>query len=272
MKKMTVALGLGLACIFCHAENRLFPTDILQQGEVDMRATVAHDTVSTAISFGNNTGMTSSKSTGESVQIRYGLGSNWYVGATLSYASQAVAHTDYDNPVIHYVSRAEGGVNPLLWATYGFINEAAKPFSLNGELLATIKTTNSPSAYTARLLAGWRANDTLKYYGTVSSTTIDSSRRADSHGLTLGAYKDLSENLTVVPHASYTWIDSNGPISSWTQQGFGLSANVRISQNTYLIPNASFYRVGSRHSADGLFHVDSTSNGRNIAISAYHLF
>jgi hypothetical protein len=75
-----------------------------------------------------------------------------------------------------------------------------------------------------------------------------------------------------VPHASYTWFDSISTFSSGTQQGLGLSADIRVSQNTYLIPDVSFYRDSGRHSANGLFHVDSTSNGRYVAISAYHLF
>lgn len=111
----------------CHAENRLFPTAILNQGEVDAAIFASHDTHSSNLNFLGNAGSQSSNNTTESIEARYGLGANWQIGASLHYRSQGVIHTNFSNPSAHFSNRSgEGSQNPTLRATYE-ISSMTKP-------------------------------------------------------------------------------------------------------------------------------------------------
>jgi hypothetical protein len=274
IRKIVVSLSISLAAVSCsHADNRLFPTDILRQGEVDVRALVDHDTNSANINFNTNSGRESQDITAESIQARYGLGANLHVGLSLNYRTQDVVHTDYTNPPAHNINTSsQGWQNPTLWATYGIINDTTKPFSMNAELLVRPKMTDNASAYSGRLSTGWKSSDTLRLYAAFSLTTNRDPVIADSSSVTAGAYKAVSENVTLIPHASYTRYRATDVFSAQTQYGIGLSSDVLIFRNTYLIPDISLYRNSAGDSKNTTFHRDSSANGRAITLSLYRLF
>lgn len=274
MNKIIASLSIVLATISnAHAESRLFPTDIMHQGEVDGTVSVDNDTNSSSIRFHGNPGSQSSELTTESVQVRYGLGYNWHIGAALRYNSQGITYRDYQNPSAHFIyTSAEGNQNPSLWAKYGFINDNSKQFSLSGSLILHPNTTGTPSLYTGQLSAGWKSNDTLRLYGIFSAARNRSPNASGRTGITVGAYKEILQNVTLIPHASFSRIQETNTLSSATQSGMGLSADIQISRNTYLIPGISFYRNSARDSKDGFFHQDSTADGMAAGLGVYHLF
>lgn len=274
MNKILASLSIVLATISnVHAENRLFPTDILHQGEVDGAASVDNDTHSSSISFHGNPGSQSTDLTTESAQVRYGLGYNLHIGAALRHNSQGITYTDYSNPSAHFMSTSsEGNQNPSLWAKYGFINDNAKQFSLSGDLKVSPNTTGTPSLYTGQLTAGWKNNDTLRLYGIFSAAKYRSSNAAGQTGITVGAYKEILKDVTLIPHASLSRIQATNTYSSATQSGMGLSADIQTFRNTYLRPDISLYRNSARNSKDGFFHQDSTGDGIAIGLGVYHLF
>jgi hypothetical protein len=273
MKKNILFLCFGLAAgPLAHADSRLFPTDILNQGEVDTQVSINHQRNSSDINSLADTGTQSQRLTAESVQGRYGLGGNWQVGASLNYQTEDTAHTDYSSPPAHFVqTSSDRWRNPAFWATYGLINDKTNPFSLNGELLVSPDVTSTPTSYVARLSSGWRDSDTLRLYATYSAKFVIGSNNADSNSIAIGAYQDISDSVTLIPHASYTRFNATSTFSSQTQYGAGLSADIQIFKGTYLIPDVSFYKNSSRNTKDGLFHADGAS-GTSINLALYHLY
>jgi hypothetical protein len=81
-----------------HADNRLFPTDLLQLDEVDFRISLNLNTITGEINLNGNSGMQSQQNYVESAQIRYGLGHNWYMGVSENYNLQDVIERNYTNP------------------------------------------------------------------------------------------------------------------------------------------------------------------------------
>lgn len=279
-----------------YANDKLFPTDILEQGEVDAQFSVDHFTISSNISLKGRPGIEhdsegrrirtilrrvpprSGKSSlerdSEIFQVRYGLGSNWHIGVAVPYVSRSVANTDYNNPPAHYSNRrGEGGQNPNLWATYGLINDKEFRFSLNLELLIKPDTTgNEETSYAGRITTGWKNSDTLKFYGAFTATTFSDSTLANHYSVSVGAYKALSETLTLIPHSGYVRNESTNTMSATDQYNLGLSVNVRLTPNSCLIPDVAFYRYGESNSNDGVFHRDASNNGKAFRLSFYHLF
>ena len=275
VKKTLTVVGLLIATLSnAYAEDKLFPTDILNKGEVDIRLTLDHDTHSSDINFKGNAGQSSTKRTAENLQVRYGLGSNWHIGLALPYASQSVANTDYTNPPAHYSNKsAQGGQNPNIWATYGIVHDKDSAFSLNAELVISPDTTGDlKTSYTGRLTSRWKTSDGLRLYAALSGTTYDGGDLANIYAIKGGAYVALSETLTLIPHVSYAQYASTNTFSAYDQTGVGLSANVRLAPNFYLIPDIVFYRNGASHSDDGFFYRDATNNGKHLSLGAYYLF
>ncbi|MBS4099288.1 MAG: hypothetical protein KGZ83_20955 [Sulfuricella sp.] len=273
MNRFVAFLCVGLATISTgHAENRLFPTDILSPGEMDCIASISRDTHSANLNFKGNAGKTSLDLTKQTGQVRYGLGSNWHIGASLDYRSQAVVRTDYRNPAAHYVDTgSEGWQNPSLWVKYGFIHDSTSPVSLSGALRVTPNATGNSSTYQGDLTLGWRNSDTLRLYGAFSAMAAAASNQADTVGISVGLHKDISDNVTLAPRAAYFRHGGTSSFSALTQYGVGLSVQVRVDRNTYLLPNMALYRNSSAISQGGL-HEDATRNGKAVRLSLYHLF
>jgi hypothetical protein len=274
MKRFILFLSFNLAFVsFAHAENRLFPTDILNKGEVDAQGSVDHQTYSDSIISNGNPGDLSFNETVESVQIRYGLGANWQAGASLNYNSKYETDTNYSNPPSSHVNTSnEGRQNPGLWLRYGIINDNSSPFSLSGQFLVRPNMADRSSTYTDTLSAGWKTSDTLRLYGTTALNTSTNTNNRNSINFSFGAYKDISENITLVPHAGYTKFQASTTYSPVSQYQIGLSSDIQISHNTYLIPAYSWYQNSAGDSFNGTLHKDAVTNGNNISLTLYHLF
>jgi hypothetical protein len=264
--------GISVTSI-SYAENRLFPTDILNAGEFDANASVEFQSLSYDVRFAGNPGSRSVDISRESVGARYGLGANWHIGASINYDSRHVVRTDFSAPPAHFVNRdSEGTNNPYLWASYGFINDKANPLSLSGQLFVAPNTTHAPSTYGGKLAAGWVSSKTLRFFGVYAKEIASDSGVADKDSISIGAYKDISSTITLVPSARYQRFSSTDTFSSVKQLSVSLAAHVQVSGNTYLIPSITNYRNSSGHSKDGLFQMDSTGNGTAVQLSLYHLF
>jgi hypothetical protein len=271
--KIIIAFVGIFATSLSYAENRLFPTDILNAGEVDANASVEFQALSYDVRFAGTPGSRSVDISRESVGARYGLGANWHIGASIDYDSRAVVRTDLSAPPAHFVNRdSEGTNNPLLWATYGFINDKANPFSLNGQLFVTPNTTHTPSTYGGQLATGWTSSKTLRFFGIYRREIANDSDVADKDSISVGAHKGISSNVTLVPSARYTRFSSTDTFSSVKQLAMSLAAHVQVSGNTYLTPSITNYRNSSGHSKNDLFQIDSTGNGTVVQLSLYHLF
>jgi hypothetical protein len=279
MKKIIATMGAVLAPLsVCHAEERLFPTDILQQGEWDASASVRAESYSYDIRvpwwIGWAQGKRSRDSTEESVRVRYGLGGGFHVGAQIEYASRWVSRSDFLAPPVHTVNRSqEGRQNPSFWLKHGFVNDPANRFSLSGEVRVSPNTTGKQSSsFLAQMSAGWRVDDTLRLYSILSGRIYNDFETADSNSIIIGAHKRVSNNVTLIPQIGHTRWMSTDAFSSAHQNHVGLTLQARLMRNTYLLPQVAVFWNSSAHSKDGAFHQDVSSNGRSIGLTFYHLF
>lgn len=272
-KLLFIVVGLSTASLAV-ADNRLFPSDILNQGEADTRLGWGQGSVSGDVSSNGVHGRQSTDITTEFAQIRYGLGYDWQVGLGLQYDSKNVTHTKFSNPPVRFTNNdSEGGQNPEIWASYGVVRGNDSPFTLSAQFMVSPDTTgNQGVAYTGRLLAGWRHSETLRFYGILSEVINRDGAVADSTSIDIGAYQDVSEKITLIPHLGYADFRSTNDFSSTSRFDIGLSSDIQICNNTYLIPDVSFLRYSSGHTKDDSFHRDSTSNGNTISLGLYHLF
>lgn len=268
-----MAIGLFLSSGL-HAENRLFPTDILNEGEVDAQLTVASTRVSTDIQSYGSDGHSSSRINSESAGVRYGLGARWHVGAQLNYRSREVYKTDYDNPPQRYRnSSSNRAQNPSLWVKYGFTEPGASPLTLSGQLLVSPDTTGRQETfYQGVLSSGWKSGETLRLFGVVSASASNGSDAANTGRVSVGAYKIISDDLTLIPSIGYVRYRETDRLKSSTQQNIALAAQIRLARNTYLTPLVAFFRNGSGGRRDVSLDWSATSNGLGLELSLSHLF
>lgn len=274
VKNLLSLAGLAFALLSnAYAGDRLFPTDILSEGEVDIRFSVARDTRSEDFTFNGSSGRSSMSQTSENIQVRYGLGSQWHIGMTVLHDSHRVANSDFNNSPTHYSNRnGKGEQNPLIWASYGIINDNASPLSLSAQIVIRPDTTgDAKTSYTGRLTAGWTSSDALKYYGQLAASFRDD-LGFDGYIVGAGAYRRLSDVLTLVPEAYFSRSERTDVMSLWDQYGIGLSAQFRFAKNSYLIPALGFYINGERNSNDRLYHANESRSGKVFRLGIHHQF
>lgn len=261
-----------------YAENKLFPTDILDENQLDAQIGVKHDSGSRYVTSNGNVGTQHHDTTTEDIGIRYGLGGHWQITADIPFASEKTTKTDYSKPVAHFVNTAfRGSQDPIFGVNYGFIDEPESALSLTGGVAVSPNITNKyGSEYFATVALGYKANESLKYYAEINGRLVDRERSGnlinpDSIGIAVGAYKDVYENITLIPHVSLTEFESTSTYSSYSQFDVGLASHIQIVKNTYLIHNPTYYSNDSSDAKNGSFHA-SSSNGRAFNIELYHLF
>lgn len=273
MRKILAVAGAVLAPLSVSlADGGLVPSDIVPQGRWDASVAVNADSNSYDIRFTADPGRRTSDKTGESLQVRYGLGNDFHVGAQLNHASRWVTRSDYLAPPAHFENRSrEGGQNPLIWVKYGFVNDPAGRFLLSGEIQASPNTSGKqPSSYMARLSAAWKADETLLLYGTGSGRVYNGSSFADSSTFTFGLQKRLFDGAVLIPEVGHTRFQPTATYSSVEQKHAALALQLRLTQGIYLIPGVAFYRNTSAHSFDGLFRQGEARDGRNVSLALFY--
>lgn len=275
MKISHVAVALLLSgSLSAQAENKLFPTDILDQGGVDVNFSAAHNTESRSITSNGSTGKASFSTDSESAAIRYGLVKDLHVGLGLNYLSRSSTTTDYVSPQQHYNTTVSNQTqNPSLWARYGFINQKDNPLSVSGSLLVLPNTTGRQAAiYQGALTVGWVANKNLRLFGDIFASASSDPAIANATGVTVGAYQKITERVTLIPVIGFSQYQSSSTWSSTSQQNYGLTAQVEVLKTTYVSAGATFRHNAAYSRANGSLQMDPTSDGLLLQASLYHLF
>jgi hypothetical protein len=265
-------LSLSISSV-SFADEKLFPTDILDKGEFDLEFGVNHQSESRDVLSNNDIGHQSSHLTSESITARYGLGNDWQIGLMAPYNSQSVTRTNYTHPAIQFKDTSnQGSVNPSLFAKYGIIENRSSPWSLSTTLLVSPDTSNkSATEYEGVVALGYKSSDSLRYYSELTGGVYEQDSNADRLNISFGGYKDISSCITLVPHIGFTEFSSTNTSNSFSQYDLGLASHIQIIPNTYLIPVANYFSNSSVDSRNSSFHA-SSSNGTSITLSLYHLF
>ncbi len=269
---VTSTLFALIAAQTSYASNKLFPTDILDKNDFDAQINVGYQSQSLDVTSRGNAGTQRIEIADEKLILRYGLGEHWQLVGELPYRSHDSVKTDFSNPVAHFTNTSnQGSQNPLLALKYGIVDDPDSKLSLSLRLSVSPDITNkNATIYGSIISAGWKASDTLKYYSEVEGNLNDNSNGPDTLGIAFGAYKQVCESATLIPHVGFTQFYSTSTSSSFSQVDIGLASDIQISENTYLIPNAVYFTNSSKDSTN-TFHA-SASNGRAFSIGLYHLF
>lgn len=266
-------LALLLAASPAHAEDYVFPTDILGRGTLDFAFIVRHDANTTGLRTRTNHGQQTLDLVNESLQLRYGLGGHAYLGALFSWNSHHSLVTDYFHPRIHRTNNANSGQqNPDFWLSYGLIDKPENPFALTLELRLSPNTTGDPSAYGGKLSAGWTSSEKLRFFAALGATTHPDSSIPGASSLSAGIYRKVSENLTLTLQSSRTIHAASDNWTAWQQHNLGLSANIRLSSRLYLVPNIVFYRNDGSASRTSSLRREATNDGRMESLAVHYQF
>lgn len=274
MKKIcqAAALTLILGATVAHADQRLFPTDILNEGEVDLFLGTAHSWYSRPVQWRGQPGTQKFDGNGQTIEGRYGLGSDWHIGASIHYTSTSKVQTHYQGNSFTFLNTSGDGLgNPHLFAKYAFVGGNDAPFSLTGVLGVTPQTTgDSPTAFDGVITGGWSLGNGLKLYSTYEAVHRNTSRYGVTQVVSAGAHQALGEELTLTAGIQATRGGAGDVYTAYHNHGFSVSAIVRVLPNTYLVPAFDLTHREGNSTQDGLMHWGAT-DAKGVALRLYHL-
>lgn len=266
-----IALAFGATA--AHAEHRLFPTDILDKGEIDLLFTYGQYRHSQPVVFTGHPGTQKQEISFETVEVRYGFGSNWLVGASLQHDSTYRVRTDFpDIPLSATDTSDKGFQNPLIWAKYRFIGGDDAPFSIAGFVATRPNTTgNAPATLEGGLVGGWNLGDGLKIYTGYDGVKPETSRYGASHTISVGGHKSFGNDLTLTAEIYWKHGQASDFYTSYNNRSASVSALLQLLPNTYLRPHIAVGRLGENSRQDGIMRWDR-ADSHTVAVSLYHLF
>jgi len=273
-----------------YAENYLFPTDIVDKGRFDVQAgygkfnnkqDIGVD-IPLGVPFGtlNARGSTKYTEVAEFVGVRYGFADSWHLAVVLPHLTVSREEVSDHGGAFKFKEQENNynkNRNLELSVKHRFIGDSTSPFSLTAAVIMAPSTANrSYSSIATNVSAGWRLNDSLRTYVGYNAEFYDREQISDMHSLLAGAYKQVSKNLTLVPHARFNYFlssnDDSIPLVSFrTNLNAGLSAQWQLFRNTYLIPDVSFVHTSDYVSGSHI-DVSDSNDGRSYSLSLYHLF
>jgi len=267
-----------------YAENYLFPTDIVDKGRFDVQAGYGKFTnkqdIGADTPVGNARGSIKYTEVAEFVGVRYGFADSWHLAVVLPHLTvsrEEVSDRGGNLTFREQETNFNKNRNLELSVKHRFIGDNTSPFSLTAAVIVAPSTANrSFSSIATNVSAGWRLNEGLRTYAGYSGEFYDREEISNWHSLQAGAYQQVSQNLTLVPHARFNYFlsSNNGsiPLASYrTSLNVGLSAQWQLFRNTYLIPDVSVVHT-SNYVRGSLLEVSDSNEGRSYSISLYHLF
>jgi hypothetical protein len=268
-----------------YAEVYLFPTDIVDKGRVDLRASVVKETYSQTLRFSPNLVLAEVEERrdriSESVGARYGIAKDWHIEVLLPYDSRARLDTRVQPngslTVTELSQNFDGAGNIEFGVKHRFIGSAESTFNLSGRVLVGANTAgDSKTTLMTEAIAGWLLSDTLKTYAGYQGQFSDQDTQPNRHSLLMGLYKRVHERLTVVPQANFSYYEP-AHLGSMTTSGhinqysLGISAHWKLYKSTYLIPGFAYGQISS-YSYGPLAEYDKSTGAKAYSLTLYHLF
>jgi hypothetical protein len=267
----------GFLATSAQAENKLFPTDVLDKGQVDISATLgAHQEKSNFFVVPFDAGG-STKSHGESLDLsaRYGLGAHWHIGANLEYAS-ARSKSSYDWTSETDEDKASGWQGGSVWAKYGFLDGKTSPLSLSAEVGADFFTDKNLSHESfnsahAQVTAGWDFGRGTKGYSLISVSVPSRAAYNQFERFAVGGWFEINDRFTLNPQLGFTHHQASSVSRSFSSTQLEVSGLIRLSGNTYLSPALALWKGSSTESKDGFVQQDG-GRATTASINLYHLY
>jgi hypothetical protein len=284
-KSFVLILGLAATCPVLAADNYLFPTDIVDEGRIDLQAGISKSTYSHSydIDAHGKTGYGEEKlrSVGENIELRYGLGSDTHLGLGLPYESFSRREWNATpGSVMHFgVAHQDmnGNENLQLWVKHRFIEGIDSPLSLTATVGIKANTANKHrTGAWADATVGWKWSDQLRGYVSYEADISDQDELPDRHTMQAGLHEQVSERLTLVPKVYFFHAESASRYSATTLHatngfGAGLFAQWQALPSTYVIPSVGYSHLDGYRDGPYLTYGDS-NNGKTVSLTLYHLF
>jgi len=273
----SIAMGI-CAAQAAYAENKLFPTDVLNNGQFD--ATVDVNTEKTT----QNYVFTPAEATAKyrnytsqlSAAVRYGVNANFTIGVNTNVDRIKTIYTYNDYPA-RYDYDAAGVHSNAIFARYAFVgNEKNAPFSLTGQLRALSYTDHNPNgegynSLVTQIIAGWDCGQGIRSYADLHITTPDKASHEKSIALVAGSWIPVSAAVTLDPYIELIHWSATSNIASVNGYSVGLAAYVDVGSNTYVVPSASYSKGTDYNTLNGLFDFRGAKT-ESAEVQLYHLF
>jgi hypothetical protein len=284
LAKAVIGVALAISTTFAQADNYLFPTDVLPKGNLDVQAQFSYleydQDVDADIAGLPLRATIKTEVTGKSIRVRYGVGSNWHIGAILPYTdveSYATTRSGSAFIIDGSKSRSTNTSNALLFAKHQFDLPELSPYTLAATAILLANTANN--GYTGvetSVSAGYLLNDKARAYADLSATFYDIDSVANNEELNIGLFYKFDPNLTFVPQYKLKHIhklDAQGVtfLKDRYIQSIGIEAQIPLTPKTYLLPYFGLEFFGESKNDFGIKTQDS-NEGKRLAISLYHLF
>lgn len=263
------------------AENKLFPTDVLDAKQIDVAVgqsfsefkASSHSVDYPEIHFRDKI-----LSRGTLVSLRMGVGAATHVEASLSHGSYGTHETGFDGfasfDARDHAAGFQGGRISVL---HGFMPQSGA-FTLAAGLSFENQTSHSLgeryyNTARARVDAGLKLGSAIKAYGSLSLTFPQGQDMNESQALELGLWTPLSQTLTVVPAFNYSRYDGSKGFPDMHTLGLSVKGIVQLDQRSYLLPSLSASRtLAATYEVSGFGVRANGGNYRGAALGFYHLF
>jgi len=187
--KGVVATTLALAAVQAAlAENKLFPTDVLNQGQIDAAVTLSGSKSADDFVYipSSQPGTSKNYTRQLSAGMRYGVNASLTVGGTVTGADERTT-SSYNNLPVRYDDTASGIHSESIYAKYAFLGGKNAPMTLSGEITATTYSSHNIggdgyNTATVQLFAGWDCGQGIRSYATLHFTAPDRGNHPKSEG------------------------------------------------------------------------------------------
>lgn len=274
---MSLAVLWGLSASQAHADNKLFVTDTLDRGQLDLRISTYHGAAKGDITLLSDGSTISSKSQGNELDaaVRYGLGASTHIGLSTSYGVNRSHQLDESSGNTGDF-KAKGFQGGSVWVRHGFLTGSDSPLTLSGELgvdVATDKNLSNSSYSTASLsvAAGWDFGQGVKGYTALEYTATEHADQARSVKVNAGVWLPLNHQVTIAPGLTYRRQMETTYINAYSDYTLGLAAMVQVAPRTYINPSLLWMRSEAVESKNGLARFNET-NGHTVGVQLYQLF
>jgi hypothetical protein len=278
---MGIVILLAMTWHPCHAEEKLFVTDVLSRQE--MEASVSFLYIHDSTDFHRQrpsflTGNQKNEFFTSKYYLGVGLGHELEIAAWIPHVFfDKIKNRFYSYPepqTFHY--RKEGWGDFHLGAKYQVFHEQDKPFMLVAGLETKFDTASEDNGGTGStdvspfVAASTTIADDVRPYGVYSFTRRNHGQK-DTHSIRLGVEKELDERVGLNGFLEASFHTSSDLLTSYEMYYFGIESYIRLYRNLYVLPGVGMAVNSCADRKDINLHFDST-RGMVMMLSLYHLF
>jgi hypothetical protein len=222
--RSTLALAAATVAFAAHADHKLFPTDVLGSGQVDvsgelgrMEADAGYDELTVDYA---------------GVSMRFGVGSRTHIGF-------GVVGTDAELRSGPFTAGSADATTIGVSLRHALIQEGNFSLAFDGSISRTdIERGDDLISYGLGLSAGWKLSSGLRPY--VTGSVIIPDEGSNSWKLEGGVWVPVAPRVTLIPALTYARTDSVYVGRDTSEVGVGLSALFELGTHTYLRPGVAF--------------------------------